>query len=416
MDRRNYWSIWGGALLVGLGIIFLLGQFLRLDVWGFIWPFFIIAVGLTFFAGMLAGGRAAGALALPGSIITTIGSILFVQNTFHIWGTWAYAWGLIIAAVGIGLLIFGRQSSLPELRQVGRIVLVVGLGLFFVFGLFFELGAALLGLRSMGGVLWPLLLILVGLYFLIGRPLFSQWSGPVSRSEVSFNSLGQSPSGAPEAIFTGGGEQMSGVRRVTFRSVGDLTIFQGEREGLEIEANQAIRERLQAELRGDTLDIHLGTNWWDWLNPRYWNLESVRYSLYLRDLEFLETYGLGNTLIPELHTGRLELALSGAGNMTVRKLVVEELVVRQAGLGNIEIEGQAGRQEIDLSGAGNYVGGRAESRSARVRLSGLGNATLWVTEDLDGKVSGAGNIAYYGSPRVKQNVSGLGNVRHLGVK
>lgn len=421
MKGRNYWGIWGGVLLIGLGLVFLLGQLLRFNVWRFIWPFFIIAAGLTFFAGMFAGGRAAGALALPGSIITTVGVILFVQNTFGIWGTWAYAWGLIIAGVGIGLLIFGRQSSLPELRQAGRVVLAVGLGLFFVFGLFFELGAALLGLRSLGGVLWPLMLILLGLYFLIGRPLFRQWGGPVGRSEVSFEGSGQPLSGewAPEAGAPPSalpGEGGLPVRRVVFRSVGDLTIYQGEREGLEIEASQAVRERIRAELHGNTLDIRLASNWWDWLNPRYWSLESVRYSLYLRDLAFLEASGLGNTFIPELRTTRLELTQSGAGNITIRKLEVEDLVIRQAGLGNIEVEGRALRQEVDLSGAGNYAAGRLESRAARVSLSGLGNATLWVTEELSGQASGAGNIEYYGSPRVSQTVSGLGNFRHLGVK
>jgi hypothetical protein len=406
--------------LIGLGLVFLLGQFLRVNVWGFIWPFFIIAVGLTFFAGMLAGGRATGPLALPGSILTTIGLILFVQNTFGIWGTWAYAWGLIIAAVGIGLVLFGRQSNVAELRQVGRVVLVIGLALFFVFGLLFEVGAALFGGRSLGGVLWPLALILAGLYFLVGRPLFRQWSGPVARSEVRFSEVGlaragEAPlSGEPAAVLADLAGQAAGVRRVSFRGLGDLTIHQGEREGLEIEANQAFRERIRALRNGDALDIHLENAWWDWINPRFWNLDSVRFTLYLRDLAYLNTAGLGNTLVPELRTDRLELVQSGAGNLTLRRLEVEDLTVRQAGLGNVGVEGRAGRQEVDLSGAGNYAAGKLESRAARVRLSGLGNATVWVTEELDGRVSGAGNIEYYGSPRVSQGISGLGNVRHLG--
>src|SRR3989304_1989122 len=103
MERRSLWGAWWGILLIGMGIVFLIGQFLRFDVWHYIWPFFILAAGGAFFAGMLAGGRSAGGLAVPGSIIVTVGLILLIQNVFDIWGTWAYAWGLIIAGVGGGL-------------------------------------------------------------------------------------------------------------------------------------------------------------------------------------------------------------------------------------------------------------------------------------------------------------------------
>ncbi len=60
MERRNPWSIWGGVVLVGLGLIILFGQLLSVNLWAFLWPFFIIAVGAMFFVGMAAGGRNAG--------------------------------------------------------------------------------------------------------------------------------------------------------------------------------------------------------------------------------------------------------------------------------------------------------------------------------------------------------------------
>lgn len=423
MAGRNHWGLWGGIALIVLGLIALLGQFLQVDLWAYIWPLFIIAAGLACFVVMRAGGQSTGALAIPGSIITTIGLLLFFQNLFDIWATWAYAWALIIAAVGVGLIIFGIHNRQSILRQIGRVVLIVGLALFFIFGLAFELGAALFGQSSLGGVLWPLALILLGLYFLIGRPLIKQWGGPVGRSMINFDSMAVISPGAPavegQQVEAAGGRpavSAAGVRRVYFNGVGDLTIYQGEREGLEIEANQAILERIRVEQRGDSLDIRLGNTWWDWFNPRYWNLESVRYSLYLRDLTFLDSSGLGNLLVPELQANRLELIQSGTGNVTCRRLVVDELVVRQSGVGNIEVAGRTDRQDVHLSGTGNYVGGRFESRLAQVSLSGLGNATVWVFEKLDAQLSGAGNVEYYGNPQVSQRISGVGNIRNLGVR
>lgn len=252
MPRKNVWGLWAGATLILLGLIFLLGQFLDINLMRYLWPLVIIAVGTTFFAGMFAGGRSLGALAVPGSIITTIGLILFFQNLFGLWATWAYAWALIISGVGVGLMIFGYWSQIPDLGRAGRVVATVGVVLFFVFGLFFELGASLLGLRSPGGIVWAVLLILAGLYVIFGRMLFPAWvdSGPVGRSRLEFTpSPGTAASGAmvydtsqavmpDEAAAADRVEApVEGVRGVVFRSLGEMTILQGEREGLEIEGS-----------------------------------------------------------------------------------------------------------------------------------------------------------------------------------
>jgi hypothetical protein len=370
---------------------------------------------------MFAGGRSMGALAVPGSVITTVGLILFFQNLFGLWATWAYAWTLIIAGAGVGLVIFGNWSEQPDLRRAGRVVIGAGLVFFFIFGLFFELGASLLGQRSLGGIFWPLALILLGVYVLFGRVLFNQVSGPVSRSTLNFTASGEAANadtqgtsgaqGTMGAQITSG--PVTGIRRVSFHTLGDMTILQGEREELEIEASQAVKERIRAEVRGDTLEIRYEQDWLDWINPRFWNISPIHYTLYVRDLERIDAAGLGNLLIPALAAQRLNLVHSGTGNVTIRSLAVEDLSINQAGLGNIDITGRAHRQDVELTGTGSYQAGRLECQVATVRLSGLGSATVNVNETLDARVSGTGSIHFYGSPRVSQHVSGLGSVQHL---
>lgn len=450
MSRNNVWGLWAGGALIGLGLIFLLGQLLHFDVMRYLWPAIIIAVGAALFAAMLAGGRAMGTLAVPGSVITTIGLILFVQNLFGIWSTWAYAWALIIAGAGVGLVIFGWWSQLPDLARAGRVVASIGLILFFAFGLFFELGASLLGMRSPGGVLWAILLILAGLYVLFRRTLFGRWTetGPVSRSTVNFSAAPDSPASAsteanaaantgaasigaaanvgaaaasvdsgpfPSTVSATSTAMPAGIRRVRFRALGDLTIVQSEQESLEIEAHQAVRERIRTEVRGDILEIRYEQNWLDWLQPRFWNISSpLRFTLSLRDLDLLDSGGLGNLVVNGLAANHFELAHSGAGNITIRGFAGESLRVTQAGLGDIEIEGRVNRQEVDLSGTGSYRAGRLQSEQAAVRLSGLGSAIVWARSTLDARISGAGSIEYYGSAQLTQHVSGLGSIRRMG--
>jgi hypothetical protein len=156
-----------GAVLVMLGIVFLLEQFFDFQLGQWLWPLFIIIPGLLFFVGMVLGGKSAGSLAIPGSIITTVGLLLLYQNTFNHFESWAYAWALMPVAAGIGLMINGAWSEQPPLAQNGRRVAGIGLALFLVGFIFFELVLNIGGMAS--GIVVPVLLIAAGIYLLLRR-------------------------------------------------------------------------------------------------------------------------------------------------------------------------------------------------------------------------------------------------------
>jgi hypothetical protein len=163
-----------GVLLIILGAAFLVLQFFEIRFWSDWWPTAIIGVGLLFFIAMLVAGKSAGPLAIPGSVIVMVGLILLFHNTFGFWETWAYAWTLIIFAAGIGISIFGRYTGQDKVRQSGGVVARLGLVLFVIIGIFFELFIGLSGLFDGSSILWPLLLILFGFYLLLARSgLFS---------------------------------------------------------------------------------------------------------------------------------------------------------------------------------------------------------------------------------------------------
>lgn len=161
-----------GMALIGLGALFLLAQVV--NIWAFIWPFFIIGTGALFFVGMLVNKGRGGGLAIPGSIISMIGLMLLVMSVFHNWESWAYAWTLIIVAVGIGIWIMGVWNEKPRAKRAGKEVMKVGGILFLCFGAFFELGAALMGYRRLGGVLWPVVLMGFGAWLIFRRPRSAQ--------------------------------------------------------------------------------------------------------------------------------------------------------------------------------------------------------------------------------------------------
>lgn len=159
-----------GALLITIGALLLAGQLFDFLNWGSFWPLINVGIGLLFFVGMFLGGKATGPLAIPGAIFITVGLVLFFQNFTGAWETWSYAWGLIVAAVGIGLYIYGVWSDQPGSKEAGWAVIRTGLTLFLVFGLIFELVFSIFHISSRPVTLFfPLALVLVGILLFVLR-------------------------------------------------------------------------------------------------------------------------------------------------------------------------------------------------------------------------------------------------------
>ena len=191
-SQRNTGSLVGGSLLIIFGMLALLGKlFQNFNFWNTFWPFIIIGVGLLFFVGMFAGGKSVSGLAIPGSIVTTIGLMLFYQNITNHWESWSYGWTVILVAVGVGIFIMGAWGQNESQRAAGLRVLRIGLIMFIIFGAFFELvftAGRPFGLRS---IVFPVALILLGLYLVLTRSglLPGRSENTTSEFESTDNSL-----------------------------------------------------------------------------------------------------------------------------------------------------------------------------------------------------------------------------------
>ena len=163
MSRRQRSNTILGLLLILAGAAFLAQQFYPdLPIWdyfSFSWPWYVIGAGvLLFLLGLLVG---APGMAVPAAIVAGIGCLLYWQNATDNLDSWAYAWTLIPGFVGIGIILEGLLSGKfrSGLRAGGGLVVISAI-LFVVF-------ASFLGGPAMLGTYWPVLLILIGLWFII---------------------------------------------------------------------------------------------------------------------------------------------------------------------------------------------------------------------------------------------------------
>ena len=170
-----------GIALVALGGLALLGQAggLTLD-----WPAWILVPGIgLIIASIVVGGPGGSGIAAVGGIVTMVGIVLWVQEAYDLYQTWAYAWALVApGGVGLGLAIFGLATGRRDDLRGGLGALGVGIVLFLVGFLFFE---GVLNLSDgrfdeLTDVAVPVLLVAIGVVVVIGAFLPGPWRQPAS--------------------------------------------------------------------------------------------------------------------------------------------------------------------------------------------------------------------------------------------
>ena len=160
-----------GGLLVLIGAILLIGQFVRIDIGHYGWPFFVIAPGvLLMVVALTARGAVSEGLAIAGSIIAVSGLILLYQNSTDHFESWAYAWALVFpGSIGVGMLLYGLTAGRPgNVRAGTRLVGIAGV-LFLLGAAFFEgvIGIGGYQLDRTAGVAVGALIIVLGALMLI---------------------------------------------------------------------------------------------------------------------------------------------------------------------------------------------------------------------------------------------------------
>jgi hypothetical protein len=189
----------------------------------------------------------------------------------------------------------------------------------------------------------------------------------------------------------------------------EITVQQGDKETVEIEADDNLLPQLSTEVVSGRLTIkNMETDWKSIVNPS----ETVKINITVKDVNEVEISAPVGTLeLNELQADRLKLVLSGGAQIKINGIQVNLLDTDLSGAGDIQASGAANEINLLLSGLGNFNAADLSSNKATVELSGMGSATVRVEENLTATLTGAGSIQYYGQPHVEQNVTGAGSIK-----
>jgi DNA-binding CsgD family transcriptional regulator len=140
MEKSNRLVTTASLVLIGLGILsfalnFIVGWTLNISL-----PLVTLMLGGAFFflAGVLARKWEwtwADLLYMPASLLAVLGVIFLLDVITGDWNSWAYAWLLLVAGLGLGVLLTNHTRGWPRpVSQISAVVIVGALVLFVLFG------------------------------------------------------------------------------------------------------------------------------------------------------------------------------------------------------------------------------------------------------------------------------------------
>jgi len=112
------------------------------------------------------------------------------------------------------------------------------------------------------------------------------------------------------------------------------------------------------------------------------------------------------------NTDKMELNLSGSGNMSLKDLITDNVSASISGSGNILLAGgkSGSVEEFSIAGSGKINALGFEASEANIEIAGSGDCRVFALEKLNVSVAGSGSVYYSGKPLLNIETAGSGKV------
>lgn len=197
---------------------------------------------------------------------------------------------------------------------------------------------------------------------------------------------------------------------ISLRIPAKVHLVQGEKQKIEIDANESTLKDLITEVSGRTLIIRFTTK--NRLNFSF-NPGNVEIYITAPEISALSIAGSGDIMAEgEWNTRIMDLSVSGSGSLYVDKLNAERVKAVISGSGDIVLKDGRKADEFsgNISGSGNIRAGSYEAANVNVRIAGSGNCSIHTNGNLIARIAGSGNVYYTGNPNLDTSIAGSGKV------
>lgn len=203
-----------------------------------------------------------------------------------------------------------------------------------------------------------------------------------------------------EALET---REVSSFNAIDIQGNYEVKLIEGNKEGLEVIADENIIPLIATEVVENTLKI---SN-----KVKIKNKENIKINIFYNDLHAIHCGGASSIKNDSpLHSEDLKLGMSGTGLIDL-EIIAKMLELNLSGTGFIKLSGIVEKEVLNLSGAGKLNASNLKSKDCDIKLSGIGSAQVYVEDHLDAYLSGVGGIKYRGNPNtVVRDVAGIGTI------
>lgn len=197
------------------------------------------------------------------------------------------------------------------------------------------------------------------------------------------------------------------ISSVTIEGIGNLTIKQGDKEGLVITGEDNVLSVIKTDVKNDELKIDCPEGM---PNPT----KELKYELTVKDLKEVSMYGSAAIKFEKFKTKKLELNIFGENLVELNDIKVNRLISNGYGSFLVKANGTAKEQLITINGLGEYKSDNLTTVNAEVTINGCGYAIVSANKEIDADINGYGGIYYLDNKvNVKQNVFGSGEITTL---
>lgn len=191
---------------------------------------------------------------------------------------------------------------------------------------------------------------------------------------------------------------VSDYDRVRIDGPFDVRLTTRQAPGATADGSPHATDGLDIRVEGTTLIVRAGNSGWG-EQPARGAADAPVITLTTRDLRGAVVIGGGRlTIDGRVGAPRVDLQVSGAGELAVGALDTDQLVVTLLGDGTMTLAGRAGRARLSSSGAGTIAAAGLLSGDLVVRLDGNGRIGASARYTADVTTTGLGAATIYGKP------------------
>lgn len=199
---------------------------------------------------------------------------------------------------------------------------------------------------------------------------------------------------------------------VSLSIAANIYLTQANSYKVELVADADLLEKIETVVDGNTLKIKRRNNLdWSWSNKK------VLVYITMPQVEKLSISGSGDIVAQTpINSNRLDMGISGSGDIKIEDLSVKAIDVSISGSGDILLAGKniSESATYSVSGSGDIRAEGLQCKKVEVHVSGSGDVRVWAVDELNSKVSGSGDVYYKGRPLINSKSSGSGGFHSLG--